>query len=102
MDVPTAIFVCDKRGPGVSVSGVWPPIPLDEWRLTMDPRKVGEFRKGWKKDMKAALRALDGIVENPDQATKTQQRIQLEKAAPHLPFPPEFPLDFATTQQRVR
>ena len=41
------MFVCDKRGPGVIVSGVWPPIPIDKWQLTMDPRKVEEFRKKW-------------------------------------------------------
>ena len=96
------MFVCDKRGPGVIVSGVWQPIPIDEWQLTMDPRKVEEFRKKWKKDMKAALRELDGSVGSPDQETKSQPRIRSEKAAPHLPFPSEFPLDFATPQQRVR
>ena len=42
------MFVCEKRGPVVIVSGVWPPIPIDEWQLTMDPRKVEEFRKKWK------------------------------------------------------
>ena len=94
--------VHDKRGPGVIVSGVWPPIPIDEWQLTMDPRKVEEFTKKWKKDMKAALRELDGSVGSPDQGTKSQPRIRSEKAAPHLPPPSEFPLDFATPQQRVR
>ena len=96
------MFVCDKRGPIVIVSGVWPPIPIDEWQLTMDPRKVEEFRKKWKKDMKATLRELDGSVGSPDQGTKSQRRIRSEKAAPHLPSPSEFPLDFATPQQRVR
>ena len=95
-------FVCDKRGPGVIVSGVWPPIPIDEWQLTMDPRKVEEFRKKWKKDMKAPLRELDGSVGSLDQGTKSQPRIRSEKAAPHLPSPSEFPFDFATPQQRVR
>ena len=56
MDVPTAMFVCDKRGPGVIVTGVRLPIPTDEWQLTMDPRKLVEFWKNWKKDMKTALR----------------------------------------------
>ena len=51
MDVPTAMSVCDKRGPGVIVSGVSPPIPIDEWQVTMDPREVEEFRTKWKKDM---------------------------------------------------
>ena len=96
------MFVCDKRGPSVIVSGVWPPIPIDEWQLTMDPRKVEEFRKKWKKDMKAALRELDGSVGSQDQGTKSQPRIQSEKAAPHLPSPSEFSMDFATPQQRVR
>ena len=96
MDVPTAMFVCDKRGPGVIVSGVWPPIPIDEWQLTMDPRKVEEFKKKWKKDMKAALRELDWSVGSPDQVTKTQQRVRLEKPQPQLPSPHEFPLDLAT------
>ena len=95
------MFVCDKRGPGVTVSGVWPPIPIDEWQLTMDPRKVEEFRKKWKKDMKAALRELDGSVGSPDQGTKSQPRIWSEKAAPHLPSPSEVPLDLATPQQWV-
>ena len=96
------MFVCDKRGPGEIVNGVRPPIPIDEWQLTMDPRKVEEFRKKWKKDMKAALRELDGSVGSPDQGTKSQPRIRLEKAAPHLPSKSEFPSDFATPQQRVR
>ena len=96
------MFVCDKRGPDVIVSGLWPPIPIDEWQLNMDPRKVEEFRKKWKKDMKGALRELDGSVGSPDQGKKSQPRVRLEKAAPHLPFPSEFPLDVATTQQRVR
>ena len=96
------MFVCDKRGPSVIVSGVWPPIPIEEWQLTMDPRKVEEFRKKWKKDMKAALRELDGSPGGPDQGTKSQPRIRSEKAAPHLPSPSEFPLDFATPQQRIR
>ena len=96
------MFVCDKRGPGVIVSGVWPLIPIDEWQLTMDPRKVEDLRKKWKKDMKAALRELDGSGGSPDQGTKSQPRIPSEKAAPHLPSPSEFPLDFATPQQRVR
>ena len=81
------MFVCDKRGPGVIVSGVWPPIPFDEWELTMDPRKVKEFRKKWEKDMKAALRELDGSVGSPDQGTKSQPQIRSQKAAPHLPSP---------------
>ena len=101
-DVLTAMMVCDKRGPGVIVSGVWPPIPIDEWQLTMDPRKVEEFTKKWKKDMKAAVHELDGSVGSPDQAKKTQQRVRLEKTGPHVPSPPEFPLPLATTQQRVR
>ena len=101
-NVPTAMFVCDKCGPGVILSGVWLLIPIDEWQLTMDPRKVEEFRKKWKKDMKAALRELDGSVGSPDQGTKSQPRIRSEKAAPHLPSPSEFPFDFATLQQRVR
>ena len=63
----TALFVCDKRGPGVIVSGVWLPIPVDEWQLTMDPTKVEGFRKKLKKDMKAALRELDKSVGSPDQ-----------------------------------
>ena len=92
----------DKRSPGVMVSGVWPPFPIDEWHLTMDPRKVEEFRKKWEKDMKAALRELDGSVVSPDQGTKSQPRVQSEKAAPHPPSPSEFPLDLATLQQRVR
>ena len=96
------MFFCDKRGRDVIVSGVWPPIPIDKWQLTMDPRKVEEFRKKWKKDMKAALRELDGSVGSLDQATKTQPGVRLEKAAPQLPSPSEFPLDFTTTQQRVR
>ena len=87
---------CDKRGPGVIVSEVWPPIQIDEWQLTMDPRKVEEFTKKWEKDMKAAPRELDGSVGSPDQVTKTQQLGRLEKAAPHLPSPHEFPLDLAT------
>ena len=96
------MFVCDKRGPSVIVSGVWPPIPIDEWQLTMDPRKVEKFRKKWKKDIETALWELDGSVGSPDQGTKSQPRIQSEKAAPRLPSPSEFPLDFATPQQRVR
>ena len=96
------MFVCDKRGPSVIVSGVWPLIPIDEWQLTMDPRKVEDFRKKWKKDMKAALRDLDRSVGSPDQGTKLQPRIRSEGAAPHLPSPSEFQLDFATPQQRVR
>ena len=96
------MFVCDKCGPGVIVSGVWPPIPIDEWLLTMDPRKVEELRKKWKKDMKAVLRELDGSVGTPDQATKTQPWVRLEKAAPHLLSRSEFPLTLAATQQRVR
>ena len=96
------MFVCDKRGPGVIVSGVWPRIAIDEWQLTIEPRKVEEFRKKWKKDMKAALRELDGSVGSLDQGTTSQPRVRSEKAAPHLLFPSEFPLDFATMQQRVR
>ena len=84
------MFVCDKRGPCVVVSGVWPPIPIDECQLTMDPRKVAEFRKKWRKDMKASLRELDGSAGSPDQATKTQPRVRLDKVAPHLPSPSEF------------
>ena len=61
----TATFVCDKRRPGVIVSGVWPPIPIDEWQLAMDPRKVEEFRKKSKKDMKAALQVWDRRVGSP-------------------------------------
>ena len=95
------MFVCDRRGHGVIVSGVWPPIPIDEWQLTMHPRKVEEFRKKWKRDMKAALRELDGSVGSPDQEMKSQPRIWSEKAAPHLPSPSECPLDIATPQQRV-
>ena len=102
MDVATAMFVCDKCGPSVIVSGVWPPIPIDEWQLTMDPRKVEEFRKKREEDMKAALRQLDGSVGSPDQGTKTQPRVWSEKAAPHLPSPSGFQVDSATTQQRVR
>ena len=90
------MLVCDKRGTGVILSGVWPPILIDEWQLTMDPRKVEEFRKKWKKDMKAAPRELDGSVGSPDQATNTLQRVRLEKAMPHLPSAPAFPLDLAT------
>ena len=86
--MPTAMLVCDKRGPGVIVSGVWRPIPIEEWQLTMDPRKVPQFRKKWKKDMKAALQELDGTVRSPDPAMKTQQRARLDKAVPHLPSPP--------------
>ena len=96
------MFVCDKRGPGVIVSGVWPPIPNEECQLTMDPRKVEEFRKRWKKDMIAALRELYTSVGSPDQAAKTQPGVRLKKATPHLPSPSEFPLDFGTTEQRVR
>ena len=96
------MFFFDKGGPSVIVIGVWLLIPIDEWQLTMDPRKVEEFRKKWKKDMKAALQELDGSVGSPDQATKTQPRVRLEKAAPHLPSPSEFPLDLATMQRRVR
>ena len=96
INVPTTMLVCDKRGTGVIVSGVWPPIPIDEWQLTMDPREVEEFRKKCKKDMSAALRELNRSVGSPDEVTKTQQRVQLEKAAPHLPSPHEFPLDLAT------
>ena len=96
MDVPTSMLVCDKLGPGVILSGVWSPIPIDEWQLNMDPRKVEEFRKKWKKDTRAALRELDGSVGSPDPLTKTQQRVWLEKAALHLPCPHEFPLDLAT------
>ena len=96
------MFVCEKGGPSLIVSGVWPPIPIDEWQLTMDPRKVEEFRKRWKKGMKAALRELDGSVGNLDQGKKPQPRVRLEKAAPHPPSPSQFPLDLATTQQRVR
>ena len=96
------MFVCDKRGPRMIVCGVWPPIPIDELQLTMDQRKVEEFRKKWKKDMKAAVRELDGSVGSPDQGTRSQPRIRSEKAAPHLPSPSEFPLDFAIPQQRVR
>ena len=80
-DVPTAMFVCDKRGPGVIVSGVWPPIPIDECQLTMDPRKVGEFRKKWKIDVKAAVRELDGSMGSPDQGRKSQPWVRSEKAA---------------------
>ena len=89
------MFVCDKRGSGVIVSGVWPPIPIYEWQLTMDPRKMKEFRKKWKKDMKAALRELDGSVGSPDQVTKTPPRVWLEPAVPHLPSQSEVPLDLA-------
>ena len=58
-DVLTATFVCDKRGPGVIVSGVWPPIPIDEWQLTMDPNIRGRSgpgleRPGLKKEEEAA------------------------------------------------
>ena len=67
MDRSMAIFICDKRGPGVIVSGVWPPIPVDKWRLTMDRRKVEDFRKEWTKDMKATPWELDGSVGSPDQ-----------------------------------
>ena len=87
------MFVCDKHGAGVIVSGVWPPIPIDEWQLTIDPRKVEQFTRKPKKDMKAALGELDWSVESPDPATKTQPRVLLEKAVPHLPSPSEFPLD---------
>ena len=53
--------------------------------------------------MKAALRELDGSVESPDPATKRQQPVRLDKAAPHLlsphaphlPSPHEVPLDLA-------
>ena len=93
------MFLCDKRLPSVIVSGVWPPLPIDEWQLTMDPRMVDEFRKKWKKDMKAALWELDGSVGSPDQATKTQPQVWLEKAAPHLPSTSEFPLDLAMKLQ---
>ena len=55
-----------------------------------------------KKDTKAALRELDGSVGSPDQGTKTQPRVRSERAAPHLPSPSEFPLEFRTAQQRVR
>ena len=96
------MFVCDRRGPGVIVSGVWSPIPIDEWQLTMDPRKVEEFGKKWKRDLKAALRELDESLGSPDQGTKSQPRVRSEKATPHLPSPSEFPLDFATPQQWVR
>ena len=74
-----------------------------EWCVagTMDPRKVQEFRKMWKKDMKAALRELDRSQGSPDQGTKSQPRVRLEKARPHLPSPSEFPLDFATPHQQV-
>ena len=81
------MLVCDKRGTGVIVSGVWPPIPIDKSQLTKDPRKVEEFRKKWKKDMKAAPRELDGSVGSPDKATKMQQRVRLNKAGPHLLSP---------------
>ena len=89
------MFRCQKRGPDVIVSGMWPPIPIDEWQLTMDPRKLEEFSKKWKKDMEATLRELDGSVGSSDQGME-------EKAGPHLPSLPEFPLDLATTQQRVQ
>ena len=92
--------VCDKRGPGVILSVAAD--PQDESQLTMDQRKVEEFRKKWKKDMKAALREFEGSVGSPDQGGKSQARVPSEKAAPHLPSPSEFPLDFATPQQRVR
>ena len=95
MDVLTAMFVRYKRGLGVIVSGVWPPIPIDERQLTMDPRKVEKLWKKRKKHMKAALCELDGSVGGPDQATKTQQRVRLEKGGPHLPSPPEFRFDLA-------
>ena len=89
------MLVCDKCGPRVIVSGLWPPIPIDKWQLTMDPRRVEESRNKWKKDMKAALRELDGSVGSLDQGTKSQPRIQAEKAAPHLPSATEFPLDLS-------
>ena len=66
------MFACDKRGPGVILRGVWPPIPIEEWQLTMDPRKSEEFRKKWKEDVKATLRELDGSVGSLDQTTKKQ------------------------------
>ena len=72
------------------------PNPVWEWQLTMDPRKMEEFGKKWKKDMNAALQELDGSMGSPDRVTKTQQQVRLEKAAPHLPSPHEFPLDLAT------
>ena len=78
------------------MSGVSPPIPIDQWQLTMDQRKVEEFLKNWNKDMKAALRELDGSVRSPDQVTQPQQRVWLDKGAPHLPSSHEFPLDLAT------
>ena len=90
------MLICNDRGPGMIVSGAWPPIPIDKWQLTMDPRKVEECRKKWKKDMKAALRELDGGLGSPDQVTKTQRRVRLEKATPHLSSPHDFPLDLAT------
>ena len=96
------MFVCDKRGPALIVSGVWPPIRIDEWQLTTDPRKVKELRKKWKKGMKAALRELNGSIGSPNQETKLQPRVWSEKAAPHFPSPGELPLNSATTQQRVR
>ena len=102
MDVLTAMLVCDKPGPGVIASGMWPPISIDEWQLTMDPRNVEEFRKKGKKDMNAALPELDGSVGSPDQGMKPQPHGRSEKAAPHLPSPSDFPFDFATKQQRVR
>ena len=94
--------VCEKRGPGVIVSPVWAPIPIDKRQLTMHPRKVEEIRKNWKKDMKAALQELDGSIGSPDQGTKLQPRVWSEKAAPHLSSPSEFPIEMATAQQRVQ
>ena len=51
--------------------------------------------------MEAALPELNGSVGSPDQATKTQKHVRLDKAAPHLaslhaphlPSPHEFPFD---------
>ena len=99
--MPTVTFVCDNRSHSVIVSGVWPPIPIDKWQLTMDPRKGEEFANKWKNDMKAALRELDGGGGSPDQGTKTQPRVRAEKAARHLNFRSEFPLELATAQQQV-
>ena len=63
MDVLTAMFIRYKRLLGVIVSGVWPPIPIDERQLTMDPRKVEKFRRKWKKHMKAAVREFKSAWE---------------------------------------
>ena len=56
------------------------------WRMSL----------GFVVTLKAALLELDGSVGSPDTATKTQQRVRLERAVPHLPSPPEFASDLAT------